>query len=320
MRRSGVWIEHDLGCPEGRGDCFRLLLYFGRSFNNMASKRFSPIIPVEDDGLIIPEVGAWSETKYKLLGGYCEIFTTGMKNLWDSLVYIDLFAGAGYAKIKDTNKIRMTSALIAMSVSHKFNRFIFCEKDEINIQALQQRVKRHFPELYEKVQFIKGDSNENVDKIIDLIPKHSREEKVLRFCFVDPFSLNLKFKTIKQLSQVGKIDFLILLALYMDANRNLIYYINDKSKKVEEFIDDSKWRIPFINGTISANDFIKFLAEKYDENMKRIDYKEPVKKHQVKIEGINVPLYYLAFYSKHDRGNDFYQKVEKYLSNQQSLF
>lgn len=286
----------------------------------MAKKKFNPIISVEDDGLIIPEVGAWADKKYKLLGGYCQIFTTGMKNIWDNLVYIDLFAGSGYARIKDTNKIRMTSALIAMSVSHKFNKYIFCEKEEENLNALQQRVKKHFPELYGKVQFIKGDSNENINMIIDAIPKHSKDDKVLRFCFVDPFSLNLKFKTIKQLSQVGKIDFLILLALYMDANRNLTYYINTKNKKVEEFIDDPNWRVPFVNGIIPTNDFIKFLAEKYDENMKRIDYKEPTKKHKVKIEGLNVPLYYLAFYSKHERGNDFYKKVDDYLSNQQSLF
>jgi three-Cys-motif partner protein len=284
------------------------------------SAKFNPILPVDDDGLTIPEVGAWADTKYKLLGGYCEIFTTGMKNLWDNLVYIDLFAGAGYAKIKETPKIRMTSALIALSVTHKFNKYIFCEKDEANFLALKERVKRHFPDMIDKIEFIQGDSNENIKTIIEAIPKHSIKEKVLRFCFVDPFSLNLKFSTIQQLSAVGKIDFLILLALYMDANRNLIYYINDKSKKVEEFIDDPNWRIPFVKGIISTNDFIKYLAEKYDSNMKKLEYKEPAKKHQVKIGGINVPLYYLAFYSKHERGNDFYQKVEKYLSSQQSLF
>ena len=94
----------------------------------MAKKNFNPIIPVDDDGLYIPEVGNWSDEKYKLVGGYCEIFTSGMKNLWDSLVYIDLFAGAGYARIKGTNKIRMSSALIALSVNHKFSKYIFCEK------------------------------------------------------------------------------------------------------------------------------------------------------------------------------------------------
>lgn len=280
--------------------------------------KFNPIIPVEDDGLYIPEIGAWGDEKYKLLGGYCEIFTSGMKNLWDSLVYIDLFAGAGFAKIKGTEKIRMSSALIALSVNHKFSKYIFCEEDKKCLEALKARVNKYFPDS--NVEFIEGDSNEKIDEIINKIPKHSKEEKVLRFCFVDPFSLNLKFKTINQLTTVVKIDFLILLALHMDANRNLFNYISENSFKVDDFINDSSWRDPFLSGKLSTKDFIKFLAGRYDENMKALDYIEPIKKHLIRIDDLRVPLYYLAFYSKHLRGNDFYEKVEKYLSNQQSLF
>jgi three-Cys-motif partner protein len=284
----------------------------------MSKKNFNPIISVEDDGLYIPEVGAWGEEKYKLLGGYAEIFTTGMKNLWDNLVYIDLFAGAGFAKIKDTSKIRMSSALIALSTKHKFDKYILCEENEMCMNALKTRVSRHFPEA--NVEYIKGDSNDSIERIIAAVPKHSKDEKILRFCFVDPFSLNLKFNTIRKLSSVGKIDFLILLALHMDANRNLFNYINENSKKVDEFIDNADWREPFKSGKIPVKEFIKFLSDKYDENMKILGYVEPVRKHRVKIDNINVPLYYLAFYSKHERGNDFFQKVEKYLSQQQSLF
>lgn len=284
----------------------------------MAKRKFNPIISVEEDGLYIPEIGPWADEKYKLLGGYCEIFTTGMRNLWDNLIYIDLFAGAGYARIKNSNKIRMTSALIAMSVNHKFNKYILCESDEKCMAALKFRVKKHFPDV--DVIFIDGDSNKNIDEIIKVIPRHSEFEKVLRFCFVDPFSLNLCFKTIQRLSTVGKIDFLILLALYMDANRNVVNYLADNSLKVDEFINDSSWRKPFLSGEIPIHDFIKYIAERYDSNMRKLGYIEPVKKHLVKIDDKNVPLYYLAFYSKHPRGNDFYQKVEKYLSPQQSMF
>lgn len=284
----------------------------------MSKKKFDPIIPVDNDGLYIPEVGAWGDEKYKLLGGYSEIFTSGMKNLWDNLVYIDLFAGAGYAKIRGTNKIRMSSALIAMSVNHKFDKYILCEEDEKCFSALKTRVSKHFPDA--NVEFIQGDSNSNIEKVIAAIPKHSKEEKVLRFCFVDPFSLNLKFRTVEELSKVGKIDFLILLALHMDANRNLSNYISSNSAKVDAFINDSSWRQPFKEGKLPSKNFIRYLADKYDLNMRALNYKEPVKKHLVKIDDINVPLYYLAFYSKHERGNDFYQKVEKYLSSQQTLF
>ena len=67
--------------------------------------------------------------KYKLVGSYCDIFTTGMKNKWDQLVYIDLFAGGGFSKIKTTGKIYKNSALLAMSLPFKFSKYILCEQD-----------------------------------------------------------------------------------------------------------------------------------------------------------------------------------------------
>jgi three-Cys-motif partner protein len=283
----------------------------------MAKNNFNPIMTVEDDGLIIPEVGAWGEKKYKLVGGYCEIFTTGMKNKWGKLVYVDLFAGSGFAKIKGTDRILKSSALIALSVSHSFNKYIFCEANEEKLNALKTRVNREFPDA--DVDYILGDSNENIEKIISVIPKDS-PGGVLRFCFVDPFSLNLHFKTIERLAAIGKIDFLILLALLMDANRNFVYYIKENSTKIDLFIGDSNWRDPFEKGLIRSEDFIKFLSDKYDMQMKLLDYVEPVDKHRVKIEDKNIPLYYLAFYSKNPRGNDFFKKVEKYQNTQQTLF
>jgi three-Cys-motif partner protein len=281
-------------------------------------KKFVPIITVEDDGLIIPEVGVWGETKYKLVGGYCEIFSTGMKNKWGKLVYIDLFAGAGYAKIKGTNRILKSSALIALSVNHQFDKYIFCEESEEKLNALKIRVEKEFPEA--DVEYVLGDSNKNIDEILSKVPKHSVNESVLRFCFVDPFSLNLNFETIERLSKVGKVDFLILLALLMDANRNFIYYIEENSTKIDKFIKNTNWRQPFKNGEIHSSDFIKYLSDQYDLNMKALGYVEPVDKHRVKIDDKNIPLYYLAFYSKNPKGNEFYKKVEKYLSIQQTLF
>lgn len=284
----------------------------------MSKQKFNPIISVNDDGLIIPEVGIWGETKYKLVGGYCEIFTTGMKNKWGSLVYIDLFAGAGYAKIKGSNRIIKSSALIALSISRKFDQYIFCEENEERMDALKNRVAKEYPDV--KVQYVLGDSNQNIDTIISILSKENIGGGILRFCFVDPFSLNLNFETIEKLSKVGKIDFLILLALLMDANRNFIYYIEENSTKIEKFIKNSKWREPFQKADIHSSDFIKFLSDQYDQNMKNLGYVEPVDKHRVKIDDKNIPLYYLAFYSKNPRGNDFYKKIEKYLSSQQSLF
>src|SRR5579872_1818900 len=124
---------------------------------------FTPLIEVQDDGLYIPEVREWSLEKYKLVGGYGEIFTSGMHKKWDQLAYIDLFAGAGYARIKETGKIYKSSALIALSLLHRFTHYVFCEEDSTCFDALQKRVKRDYSHI--PVEFVKGDCNEKINEI-----------------------------------------------------------------------------------------------------------------------------------------------------------
>jgi len=197
------------------------------------SKKFNPIILVENDGLILPDpVGSWSEKKYSLLGGYCEIFNSGVKNKFQNRVYIDLFAGAGYVPIKGKNKILKSSALISLSIPTPFTKYIFCEMDESKMFALTERVKRQFPER--DVLCLLGDSNQIVDEVITEVKKLG--PSTISFCFVDPFSLNLHFDTIEKLAKVGRIDFLILLALMMNANRNLHNFIVDQSSAIDLFL------------------------------------------------------------------------------------
>jgi len=49
------------------------------SISNHNMIPFNPLMKVDDDGQYIPEARAWSPEKYKLVGSYCDIFTTGMK-------------------------------------------------------------------------------------------------------------------------------------------------------------------------------------------------------------------------------------------------
>jgi three-Cys-motif partner protein len=281
--------------------------------------KFNPIIPTKDDGLIAPEIGPWSDVKYKLIGKYADIFNSGMKNIIPNRIYVDLFSGAGYAKIKDTSRIIYTSALIALSLPDPFTKYVFSEFDEEKMAALKARVKRHFPEKYDQVEFITGDSNQNINEIKRHIPDFSPTNKVLTFCFVDPFSLNLHFKTIKSLGE-KRIDFLILMALQMDGKRNLEKYLEENNSKINLFLDEKNWRPEFLKSGYSAKDFTRYLSDKYDSKMKQLGYLEPPQKHRIQAFSTYLPLYYLAFYSKHERGNEFWGKVKGYGTNQGELF
>lgn len=279
-------------------------------------RKFNPLIDVDDDSLETPKVGNWSTTKWSLMGAYCDIFTNGMRNKWDQLVYIDLFAGAGFAKIKNTNRIYFSSPLIALSVPVKFDKYIFCEKDPKLMSSLKRRVDRLFP--HQDVSYVLGDANDEIEEIRNQMPAYRKGNTRLPFCFVDPFSLELQFKTIEALGQ-DLMDFLILMALYMDANRNLINYLSDNNDKIALFTGDKNWRNEFIRYDDKQKDFIRYLADKYDQNMMDLGYIKPANKHLVRIKSRNLPLYYLAFYTKHNRGNDFYKKVKKTATGQTEL-
>jgi three-Cys-motif partner protein len=279
--------------------------------------KFDPQIEVTADGQHTPTVRQWSLEKYKLVGSYCDIFTSGMKNKWDQLVYIDLFAGAGYAKIKETGKIYKNSALLAMSIPSPFTKYILCEQDDERFEALETRVKRDFSHL--NYELIKGDSNLNFSKVVNAIPKFKKGNTLLPFCFVDPYSLNLNFATIKSLSS-GLMDFLILQALHMDANRNFELYIKDENTRISEYLGIANWRELFEkDGAKYRSDFVKFLADQYQDQMGKLGYQKAKHMHQIRSNEKNLPLYYLSFYSKNPRGVDFFKKVQQRVNGQQGL-
>ncbi|MEP7168805.1 MAG: three-Cys-motif partner protein TcmP [Bacteroidota bacterium] len=289
-------------------------------FTNYGEGNWSPIILVHDDSLITSkkDVGEWAEKKYNLVGRYCDIFTKSMHRKWNHLVYIDLFAGSGYTRFRNSKKIIRSSPLIALSLPIPFSEYIFCEKDPELCNALRTRVKRDFAD--KNVTIIEGDCNEKIDKIISHIPKYSKSNTVLSFSFVDPFSLNLDFLTIEKLGMYA-MDFLILLALGMDANRNMETYLNSSSDKISKFLNDKDWREKFNkNHSLEHASFVQFLAKEYKKNIERIKYKSPEDFHEIRSTDKNLPLYHLAFFSKHNLGNDFWKKVQGYSDGQQKLF
>lgn len=278
-------------------------------------EKFNSNILVDNDENYTPVVRAWSLEKYKLVGSYCDIFTSGMKGRWNQLIYIDLFSGAGYATIMETGKTYLSSALIAMSIPHPFTKYILCEEDPERFKALKNRVEKNFSHL--DVALINGDSNQIVDQVYKSIPAYYKGNTMLGFCFVDPYSLNLNFRTIETLGSKILMDFLILQALHMDGNRNLTKYLKDENEKIELYLGNKNWREDFHESCKdSLANFVKFLADQYVNKMKSLGYLPEKNMHQIRSNENNLPLYYLAFFSKHLRGIDFYKRVEKYTNNQ----
>ena len=146
---------------------------------------------VEDDGLTCRDVGSWAEDKYRLISLYQELFATGMKDKWDERVYLDLYSGAGYSRVRGKSTVLKGSAILALTARNPFDKYILCEEDPALMSALQKRCERMAPDA--NIEYVWGDCDAQVDKICATIPKFSPTHRVLSLCVVDPFDFGLKF-------------------------------------------------------------------------------------------------------------------------------
>jgi three-Cys-motif partner protein len=273
---------------------------------------------VSDDNLPSPEVGPWAEIKHNLVSYYARLFSSGMKNKWHERIYIELYAGAGYSRIRDTSKIIMGSPLRALLLPDPFDKYIFCEADPVSVRALELRAKRTAP--HADVVCIPGDCNKRVAEILKAMPVGSKDHTVLSLCFVDPCDIGIKFRTIRSLSD-RYVDFLVLLALYMDANRAYHHYVKPKSAKVAELLDCPSWRSQWAKAQAEGVSFPRFLAEAFSQSMEALRYiGQPIyKMKEVIFPDKNWPLYRLALFSRSLVAYKFWDDVLKYSTDQMFL-
>ena len=273
------------------------------------------LITAQADGLKTTSIRRWALDKYRLVSLYSRLFSTGMKRKWPIRAYIDLYAGSGFSQIEETNQLYWGSPLLALGVPDPFDNYVLCERDSASLQALRERVTRFFPKA--DVRFVAGDCDERIEEIAAHIPS---EYGVLLFCFADPFDLSIKFSSVERLAS-RRVDFLFVLALHMDANRNVSHYASPDNRKIDEFLNLSDWRKRWQEAEARGVEFPRFLAELFSNRMEGIGYL-PVPFHkmkQVRSDVKNLPLYHLALFSRHQRALDFWDQVLKYSTDQTSF-
>jgi three-Cys-motif partner protein len=277
---------------------------------------------VPDDGLHLPPISRHSLQKHEHIRRCAEVFAKVTRSRWHERVYIDLFAGAGHAKVKDTGEIVKTSAFLSMDVQPAFDRHILCDASPECIHALQVRVAARASSPTGRVHIIHGDANDTA-AILRSMPQPSKGHTVLSFCVIDPFRLrDLDFGTIRALAS-RYVDFLVLLPDSMELNRFPEQYLSNTNDAVERFTGCRDWRDKWRlwSGQRPKGSMALFFDELFATQMSILGYKDtaPHEMTQVNVDGMGVKLYKLALFSRHDLGKKVAEVVRKYSSPQQEF-
>jgi three-Cys-motif partner protein len=260
------------------------------------------------DGLPLRCVGGWSKEKYYYLKRYIDAFTTATRLKWHGKIYyIDLFAGPGRSRVRDTEEEIDASPLLALNSSFPFANYFFADLDPGVLSVLSERCKSHA--LYRSIYFMEGDCNKIIDEIISRIPL-----KALSLAFIDPTGLHFNFPTVQKLA-TRKIDLVITFPQGMAIDRNIKKFLKKKSSPLDEWIGDEEWRNLYYKELKGERDETveKGIIGYYGKKLEALGYQEVKMGDEILVRSTRkrLPLYCLLFACKHPLGHKLWQEIGK---------
>jgi len=189
--------------------------------------------------------GEWTEIKLERLQKYLNFYTTALRNIaprygWD-LMYIDAFAGTGKCTIQGKSDPIDGSARIALQATPPFDKYIFIDKDEKHINALNSLISEH-PEKY--IHVYNDDANL---RIVDIC-KSTNWKSARAIMFLDPYGMEVKWSTLEEISKTQAVDMWYLFplsGLYRQATRKYVALDKGKEKALDNLLGTSEWRSAF---------------------------------------------------------------------------
>jgi three-Cys-motif partner protein len=229
-----------------------------------------------------------------------------MRDKWDGLHYIDLFAGAGVERLKESRALEWGSPMLAAQTRFPFTRLHLCEKSRTKFKALKTRMDRLKP----GTQVLQGDANEKVNAIIREIP-----ERTLSLAFLDPYGLHLDFATLTRLSDI-RADLIVFFPDRLDALRNWEkHYLQDSDSNLDRCLGaGADWR-----STLDAtprDSLAEVLRKLYVQQISSLGYTE-FEYRRVSAKGH--PLYVLIFCARSAIAAKLWREISKKESDNQRM-
>ena len=176
--------------------------------------------------------GGWTADKLGRVGQYLAAYTRVMKNQPFKTAYIDAFAGTGYTRLQESGDeptlmmpelaeseaqgFLAGSARVALEVDPPFDRYIFIEQDPARAGELHA-LAAEYPEREADVAVRVGDANTRLEGLCRSVDWESRRAVL----FLDPFGMQVEWKTIERIAGTRALDVWMLFPLGVAVNRLL---------------------------------------------------------------------------------------------------
>ena len=260
------------------------------------------------DGLPLLVQGSWSQDKLYFVSYFSSLFNGGMKNRWPVRAYVDLFAGPGLCKDRDSGTEFPGSPIAALNCQTPFTHLYFNDIDTDFVNALAKRQERLHPQA--NVEYHNLDCNNAAQVIGEQIPRGA-----LTLAFIDPWNYELEFSSLARLGTRQAIDLIVTfhtVAIKRNAHQQIA--------AVDAFLDDRNWRDRFAKAQVnSSRPPTTLLIDTYRSNLRtKLGYTHFGDPMSIR-NSHGVPIFYLLFASKHSRGLDFWEKSSTKLRSGQRV-
>ena len=259
-----------------------------------------------DDGL--PSIAAepWVKHKVNVISQYLTSFAGQLAGKVDDIIFVDLYAGNGLYTMGARRELFPSSALTSLLLDVPISRFVFCEHDNDRLSTLKIRVNKYFRNR--NVILLDSKPEDIVNRLDIYVPPSKGGYKSAVICLCDAFSLEMPFSTIQKLSEKG-FSFLIPFTFALNDRVNYEFYLLENRERLKKFLGtDSLDRLE--NGVDSNMTFYKRMVMIYQNNLLSMGFNGSTSAHKIDSGLMELPVYYMGFYSRSLPTRDIQQAVE----------
>jgi len=258
-----------------------------------------PVYLPGSDGLPARVSGQWARRKHHYLGNYCGIVAGAMRNKWSGgVIFLDVMAGPGRCKDEATNDEFDGSPLLALK--YDFSDFYFIEEDPDLFSALEKRLQNH-PKRNRIHLF-----NESWIDVGSKGHLHF-DAKTLVVAFIDPTEISaVPMSAILGLMENPHIDLLITIQYALGIVLNVPQFAQSEGGDtvLDRFLGSTEWR----NWKYKdASELAKRAIEEFCAIIEASGFKGA---RHISVPETR-PLYRFAFFSRHELGTSFWNKILK---------